>query len=67
MAVALTRAGYGTFDEVMQWTPFRMSQVLWFDARQARDEQKAELVLQAMAARGEPAELRKMLTSRREG
>ena len=64
MAIALSRAGYGTLDQVMGWTPYRMSQVLWFHARQMRDEDKAQLALQTMANRGDPAALRKMMASR---
>jgi len=62
MAVALIRAGYGTFEQVMGWTPYRMSQVLWFDARQDAREQKHLLALHAFASRGDPKELRKALS-----
>jgi hypothetical protein len=62
MAVMLTRSGYGSFDEVMDWTPFRMSQVLYYDAAHDAREQKRLLALHSFAAQGDPKELKKALS-----
>lgn len=62
MAIMLTRSGYGSFDEVMGWTPYRMSQILYFDALQAAREDKQRLALHAFAAQGDPKELKRALS-----
>jgi hypothetical protein len=62
MALALSRAGYGSLDEVMSWTPYRMSQVIFIDGKLMELEQQRELALHAFAAQGDPKELRKVLS-----
>jgi len=66
MALALSRAGYGSLDEVMEWTPYRMSQVIFIHGKLMELERKETLGLHAFAARGDPKELRKLL-GRRDG
>jgi hypothetical protein len=62
MALALSRAGYGSLDEVMSWTPLRMSQVIFIDGKIVDIEQQRDLALHAFAAQGDPKELRKALS-----
>lgn len=62
MAVALARAGYGSLDEIMGWTPFRMSQVLFIHGKIMEVEQKNQLALHAFAAQGDAKELKKVLS-----
>ncbi|HEX2634808.1 MAG TPA: hypothetical protein VHM22_18545 [Bradyrhizobium sp.] len=62
MAVALAKAGYGSLDEVMDWTPYRMSQVLFIHAKLLETEQKQQLALHAFAAQGDVKELKKVLS-----
>jgi hypothetical protein len=47
--------------EVWKYTPKQMSAFLFIAAKRQRREQKELLALQALAARGEPKELRKIL------
>jgi len=61
MALALSRAGYGTLDQVMDWTPYRMSQVMFVHAKLLDIERKETLGVHALASRGDPKELRRML------
>jgi hypothetical protein len=61
MAVALAKAGYGSLDEIMDWTPYRMSQVLFIHSKILEVEHKHELALHAFAAQGDPKELKKVL------
>lgn len=61
MALALSRAGYGSLDEVMDWTPLRMSQVIFIHGKLLESERKETLGLHALASRGDPKELRRML------
>jgi hypothetical protein len=61
MAVALSRAGYGSLDEIMQWTGYRMSQVIFIHGKLLEQEQKGLLGLHALASRGDPKEVQKML------
>ena len=61
MAVALSRAGYGSLDEIMEWTPYRMSQVLFIHGKVMELERKELLATHALASRGDPKELRKIL------
>jgi len=67
MALALSRAGYGSLDEVMNWTPYRMSQVIFIHGKLLERESKDALALHAFAAQGDPKELRKALGDRRGG
>jgi hypothetical protein len=62
MALALSRAGYGSLDEVMSWTPYRMSQVIFIHGKLLDIDQKRDLALHAFAAQGDPKELRKALS-----
>lgn len=64
MALALSRAGYGSLDEIMEWTPYRMSQVIFIHGKLMEQEQKETLGLHAFAAQGDPKELRKVLGKR---
>jgi len=66
MAVALSRAGYGSLDDVMEWTPYRMSQVIFIHGKLMEIERKEQLALHAFAAQGDPKQLRKTL-ERRDG
>jgi len=47
--------------EVWKYTPKQMSAFLFIADKRHRREQKELLALQALVARGEPKELRKML------
>jgi len=64
MALALSRAGYGSLDEIMEWTPFRMSQVIFIHGKLLEMERKDTLGLHAFAAQGDPKELRRVLGKR---
>jgi hypothetical protein len=64
MALALARAGYGTLDEIMEWTPYRMSQVIFIHGKLREREHHEALGLHAFAAQGDPKELRKVLGKR---
>ena len=66
MALALARAGYGSLDDVLEWTPLRMSQVIFIHGKLLETERKDALALHAFAAQGDPKELRKVL-DRRDG
>jgi hypothetical protein len=54
MAVALSRAGYGSLDEVMEWTPYRMSQVIFIHGKLLEAERRETLALNALGSRGDP-------------
>lgn len=64
--MALSRAGYGSLDEVMEWTPYRMSQAIFIHGKLMEIERKETLALHALASRGDPKELRRVL-DRRDG
>lgn len=57
--MALARAGYGPLDHILEWTPRRMHAVLFIDARLRTIEAKQLLALHAMAAQGDPKEIRR--------
>lgn len=61
MALALSRAGYGTLDEIMEWTPYRMSQVIFIHGKLLDIERKETLGIHTLAARGDPKELRRIM------
>jgi hypothetical protein len=63
MALALARAGYGSLDEIMSWTPLRMSQVIFIHGKLLEVEQQRDLAMHAFAAQGDPKELRKALVA----
>ena len=59
--MALSRAGYGSLDDVMGWTPLRMSQVMFIHGKILAMERRDQLAIAALGSRGDPKELRKIM------
>ncbi len=62
MAAQLARHGLcSSFDEAMKWTPRKMFAVLFVDAKLSESEQRQQLALHTMAARGDPKAIKQAL------